>query len=74
MEKLWEIKVNIHTQLINTPLKQDYNVTSHTTHVVCANFSLKYQNVQLQYKGDFERQIFKKIFMAILFSFQREKA
>ena len=38
---------------------QDYDLASHTTYVVCINFIHKWRD--LQFKFDFERQIFEKI-------------
>ena len=43
------------------PLSQDYDLTSHTTYVVCVNFIHEWR--QLQFKVDSERQIFEKLFM-----------
>ena len=37
-----------------------------TTYVVCFNFIHEWRD--LQYKVDFERQIFEKLYMAILFT------
>ena len=41
-------------------------VASHTTYVVCVNFRHEWQDIQ--FKVDFERQIFGRFFMAILFT------
>ena len=40
---------------------QDYNLVSHTIHVVYVNFVHKWQDVH--FKVDSERQIFEKLFM-----------
>ena len=54
----FEYEYNI--QLLN----QDYNLASHSTYVVCVYFLRTYIWRILQF-----RKIFKKLFMAILFSF-----
>ena len=48
------------------PFSQDYDLVSHTTYVVCVNFIHEWWD--LQFKVDSERQIFEKLFMAILFT------
>ena len=48
------------------PFRQDYDLVSHTTNVVCVNFIHEWRD--LQFKVDSERQIFKKHFMALLFT------
>ena len=40
------------------------DLVSHTTYVVCVNFIDKWRD--LQFKVDSERQIFEKLFMAVL--------
>ena len=45
---------------------QDYGLASDTTHVMYVNFIHEWRD--LQFKVDSERQIFKKLFMAILFT------
>ena len=44
------------------PFSQDYKSALHTTYVVSVNFT------HLQFRVDFERQIFDELFMAILFT------
>ena len=59
----------IHIYIHNWPLQpfsQDYDLVSHTTYVVCVNFIHEWRD--LQFKVDSERQIFEKLFMAILFT------
>ena len=56
----------IYTYKHNWPLQsisQDIGLASHTTHVVCANFMREWWH--LQFNVDSERQIFKKLFMAV---------
>ena len=48
------------------PLSQVYDLTFHTTYVVCVNFINGWQ--ELQFKDNSEKQIFEKLFMAILFT------
>ena len=48
------------------PFSQDYHLVSQTTYVVCFNFIHKWWDPQ--FKLDSERQIFEKLFMAILFT------
>ena len=43
-----------------------YNLASHTTYIVYVNFIHEWRD--LQFKVDSERQIFEKLFMAILFA------
>ena len=45
---------------------QDYNLASHTSYVACFNFIHKWRD--LQSEVDSERQIFEKLFVAILFT------
>ena len=45
------------------PLSQDYDLATHTTYVVCINFIHEWQD--LQFKVDFERQIFVQLFIWI---------
>ena len=54
----------IHTYIID-PFGQDHSLASHTTHIVCDNFTCEWWD--LQFKVDSDRQIFEKLFMAILF-------
>ena len=42
------------------PFSQDYDLVSHTTYVVCANFIHEWRD--LQFKVHSERQIFEKPF------------
>ena len=49
------------------PFIEDYDLASHITYVVCVKFIHKWPH--LQFKVDFERQNFEKLFMAILFTF-----
>ena len=44
--------------------RQDYYLVSHVTYVVCINSIHDWRD--LQFKVDYERQIFEKLFMAIL--------
>ena len=58
----------IHTYIHNwslQPFGQDHSLASHTTHIVCDNFTCEWWD--LQFKVDSDRQIFEKLFMAILF-------
>ena len=48
------------------PFSQDYGLSSLTTYVLCSNFI--HEGRDLQFKVDPERQIFDKLFMAILFT------
>ena len=48
------------------PFSQDCGLASHATYVVCFNFIHEWQD--LQFNVDSERQIFNKLFMAILFT------
>ena len=48
------------------PFSQDYGLACHTTHVMCVNFMREWRN--LQFNVHSERQIFEKLFMAILFT------
>ena len=43
-----------------------FDLVSHTTYVVCVNFIHKWRD--LQFNVDSKRQIFEKLFMAILFT------
>ena len=55
--------INIHTYIHNCPVQsfsQDYDLASHTTHVVYVNFIREWRNLQLNI--DSERQIFEKFF------------
>ena len=45
------------------PLSQDYDLASHITFIECVNFLHEWRD--LQFKVDYERQIFEKLFMAI---------
>ena len=45
------------------PFRQDYNLASHNTYAVCVNF--KYERRYLQFKVNFERQIFGKLLIEI---------
>ena len=47
---------------------QNYDLISHTTYTVCANFICVYEWLNLQFKVDSERQIFEKLFISILFT------
>ena len=63
------IRAKFYTYLLNWPLQpfsQDYDLASHTIYVVCVTFIHKWRD--LQFKVDSERQIFEKLFMAILLS------
>ena len=55
----------IHTYIIGhyNPSVRIVGLVSHTTYVVCVNFIHKRRD--LQFKVDFEQQIFEKLFMAI---------
>ena len=48
------------------PFSQVYNLYSHRTYVVCVNFMHGWRD--LQFIIDSERQIFERLFMAILFT------
>ena len=60
--------------VLNTPVlrpcicthNRNYNLTTHTNYIVCVNFIYEWRN--LQFKVDSERQIFGKLFIAILFT------
>ena len=54
------------TNLCNNPAITIIELVSSTTYVVCVNFI--YKRWELQFKVDFERQIFEKRFIAILFT------
>ena len=56
-------KSNHQTYIHNWPLQlfsQDYGLASHTTHVVCVNFTC--ERWDLQFNDDSERQIFCETF------------
>ena len=46
------------------PFSQDYDLASQTTYVVCDN--IIHECRDLQFKIDYERQIFEQLFMAII--------
>ena len=56
----------IHNWPLQPPFSQDYGLASHTSHVECVNFIREWWD--LQFNVDSERQIFKKLFMACLFT------
>ena len=60
---LFRCLVGISSYIHNWPLQpfsQDYDLASHTTHIVCFNFIREWWD--LQFNIDSERQIFEKIF------------
>ena len=59
------IPTYIHIWLLQ-PFSQNYDLPPHITFVVPVNFM--HERYNLQFKVDFERQIFEKLFMAILFT------
>ena len=59
------IHTYMHTSLAITTLKSGLRPSfSHTTRVMCVNFIRELRGVQ--FNVDYERQIFEKLFMAIL--------
>ena len=56
----------IHNWWRLQPFSQDYDLTSHITYVVCVHFIHEWRD--LQFKFDYKRQIFEKLFMAFLFA------
>ena len=55
--------IYLHTYIHNWPLqpfRQDYGLVSHTTHVVCVNFTREWRDLQFNVVS--ERQIFEKLF------------
>ena len=67
--KWWVLRRNTWFSVIHTYIIGQYNPTSvriielvsHTTYVVCVNFTHKWRD--LQFKVDSERQFFEKLFM-----------
>ena len=59
------IQTYMHNWLLQ-PFNQDYDLASHTSHVVSANFTHEPRN--LYFKIDFEQRIFEKLFVAISFA------
>ena len=56
----------MHTYIHNWAFSQNNGLVSQNTQVVCVNFIHEWWDLQL--KVDSERQIFEKLFMAILFT------
>ena len=56
----------LHTYINLQSFSPDYDLASHTTYIVWVNFIHKRRD--LQFKVDSKRQIFEKLFMAILFT------
>ena len=59
--------ITSHNQSLQ-PFNHDYNLTSHTTQVVCLNFI--HERWNLQCKVDSERFVFKKLFITIFFTLE----
>ena len=57
-----DVLLNLHTYAHSWSFRQDYDLVSHITYIVCVKFIN--ECLDLQFKVDSERQIFEKLFMA----------